>query len=420
MDNDMDKKPTLKIQLLQYIAAAGTIQRSRLRQPFTKSNYRYYAQTLKSLIDDGYVIVIRERKRNYLEVTKLGKKELESKNIELGNVAIMPIINKTNSKITDTRRKLYAEAAGMCFANGYHVSDHARLEFLYGHGTKEEQQEAKKLFIEQLKDGIYYEVGELRVAQKNVYGKSEIANQTRMVGILFVKQELFYVYCIGDSLITWKTTCEERAVQFYLDFLAKSNVICQYVHIEKHPRAIIIGSSLKMIPAIVYGRKNGIRRTDIRIDTVQESSAKGRISSENLAQVFSAAYFVPSNKMGISMLKAVCTVTDNVRDILFTKWLDKHGYMRLSSKRYYQGVDRNTGNRFIFAPYIDLIEFRYYKLQDEVAHFIIPNGTQEAVSRVMGPLLKSAENMRGAALKFKPCDANGVILDGNWLYVGGM
>ena len=192
------------------------------------------------------------------------------------------------------------------------------------------------------------------------------------------------------------------------------------MHIEKHPRAIIIGSSLKMIPAIIYGRKNGIRRTDIRIDTVQESSAKGRISSENLAQVFSAAYFVPSNKMGISMLKAVCTVTDNVRDILFSKWLDKHGYMRLSSKRYYQGVDRNTGNRFIFAPYIDLIEFRYYKLQDEVAHFIIPNGTQEAVSRVMGPLLKSAENMRGAALKFKPCDANGVILDGNWLYAGGM
>lgn len=114
---------------------------------------------------------------------------------------------------------------------------------------------------------------------------------------------MFYVYCMEDSLITWKTTCEERAVQFYLYFLDKSDGIRQYVNIEKNPRAILA-------VRLEWFRSYGIRRTDIRIDTAQANSAKGRISSENLAQIFSAAYFVSSNKMSISMLKSVCTVAD--------------------------------------------------------------------------------------------------------------
>lgn len=416
----MNKKLILKWQILQYLLNVGMVQRSKLYQPFMENDYRHYARVLKSLIDDNYVEVKREKEKNYLIITRLGRKRLEEEKEEFKNIIDEPIINKTNARITKTRRKLYADAAGLCMANKYHVTGHPRFDLLYGNGSAEEVKDAKEVFAKQLKEGIYYEISEIRNAYQKVFGKSEIASQTRMVGVLFIETRMMYVYCIGDSLIAWKTNGEERATQFYIDFFLKSDVIARLIRIERIPRAIIIGDTLKMVPALLHGRKNGIKRLSSKVDSAQANGAQGRISADNLSKIFSAAYYIPTRKIGINMLRIVCTITDEICEELFSKWIKKRGYMRLSSKQYCQGINRNTGDRVIFSPYIDLIELRYYKRQNEVAHFVISNGTQEAVSRAMGPLLESAENMRGVALKFKPCDENGVVLDGNWLYAGGM
>ena len=59
----MDKKLILKWQILQYLLNVGMVQRSKLYQPFMENDYRHYARVLKSLIDDNYVEVKREKEK---------------------------------------------------------------------------------------------------------------------------------------------------------------------------------------------------------------------------------------------------------------------------------------------------------------------------------------------------------------------
>lgn len=405
----------LKRKILLYLYDVQIVQRTKLYQPFTEYDYKHYAKVVHDLIDEGFIEIKRDKRKNYIEITADGKRYAEV--LKSKAETEFPVVNKYNSRITKERRKQYADVAGLCLANEIHVMDHPALELLYGENTNEAKA-ARELFVQQLENGIYYEIMEVRNAYQALYGKTDLVSRSRLVGVIFYKSRIIYVYAISSTLIVWKTIGESRTIDFYNDFFTKSLFLRKHLVVVNKPEVVVVGDSLSMVPALVHGRKKGIKDSDAKIDAALSVVAQGRINAYNLALIFSQAYFIPTTSMGIGMMRVVCALDNKTRDVLFSKWLDKRGYMKMTTRKYTQGIDRQTGRRIIFAPYMDLIELEHYCKQNEKAHFVIPHGTQDAISRTVGPLLESAEDMRGVALKFKSYDENGVAVDGKWLKNG--
>lgn len=112
-------------------------------------------------------------------------------------------------------------------------------------------------------------------------------------------------------------------------------------------------------------------------------------------------------------MRLACVMGEKEKEEACDRWFDSvKGVTRIKSLPYHQGTAAN-GHRVVYMPYMDLIELEFYRNQGDPCHFVIPAATQEAVSRVMGPLLLSAQSLKGTKLKYRRYDSKGAPVDGS-------
>ena len=235
-------KDSLGVEILRYLNHAGQVPRKNLYTPFIGYAYRYYARVVKQLIEEGYLSVTRYNRVNCVAITDKGKAQLTdlfsedeemSRNIqEEKKTAYTPKQKK--------RQKLVSDMEGLCQANGFWTSaaDKPSLIALMK-GTKETKDE--NFFKEAVDNGVYYSMGEIRSTYIEVIGKNEIANWTRLIGVLFFKGHLSFLYSVDKTLIKWMATNEQRSVDFIINFLKMSPVITKYIQFFEHPTCIVCG-----------------------------------------------------------------------------------------------------------------------------------------------------------------------------------
>lgn len=399
----------LSILILEHLHKCGMTPRKNLYTPFSSYGYRYYASIVQRLINEGYLEVVRYKELNHVKITPKGEKALlekYGKKSELNEIKA-----KDASPKMRKRQMLVSEVIGLCEANGFYTGKgHPPLVHLYGIGDQTEIRESEAEFEEHLTEGIFYSAGEIRLAFIEVVGKNEIANWSRLVGVVLFGHRMTFVYSVGESLIRWMPSCEDRTVSMVQYFLMRSDIIRTHITQDEHPSCIVCGRGMTMIPKIVTGRKWGRISDNKTTETGRAKFARDHINSHNLGKVFGAAYYVTVERHGVSDFRLACMIDEAKKEELCDSWFGSiETATRLKTLPYHQGVSR-TRARVIYMPYMDLIELEFYRKQGEPAHFVIPSGTQEAVSRVMGPLLLSARSLKGTILKFNRYDANGASL----------
>lgn len=404
----------LSIYILEYLYKVKEVQRKNLSVPFSGYSYKYYARVLKRLIDEGYIEVFKKNKVNNVRLAPKGLEEYLRKQ-RMANKEIHKEPKKPQyTKGAKRRKSLVTNALGLCEGCGIIIAEEEKpplIELVKNRGPESEYYENE--FASCLDSGVFYSANEIRRAYISVYGQNEIANWTRLIGVVFIGKRMTFVYSIGDKLIKWRSGSEDRTIAFIKEFLIGSDCIGRHIESPNNINCIVCGKSNSMIPKIVTGRRWGKIEESETTERFRAAIAKDHINSHNLSKVFSCAYYVPMNKIGVNSFLLACMMGEAEKEVACNKWFDSvAGVTRIESFPYHQGVS-GKGERVVYMPYIDLIELEFYKRQGTPCHFVIPKGTQEAVSRVMGPLLLSAQGLKGTKLKYRRYDDKGAPVDGS-------
>lgn len=403
-------KASLGEEILRYLNKTGRIPRKNLYTPFIGYSYRYYARVVQKMIDEDWIRVERYNRKNHIAITEKGKAQLQSAYIDDKKEVdtIQQESAKPRSKKQQKRKKLVADIEGLCVANDFLVTCQEKpslLEIMRSH----DDEAVAAIFHSAVNHGLYYSTTELRKAYIEIIGKNEIANWSRLVGILFFKGHLTFLYSVDKTLIQWMPTNEKRSVDFLLNFLKRSPIITSEIQFEKYPYCIVAGEGMSMIPKLVTGRKWGRTYGSQNTERYRAKFAASHINAHNLAKVFCAAYYAPVAKSGVDMFRLVSMLSDSTRDQIADIWFDKIKTAdRIKSMRYQQGVTTNNKHeRVVYLPAIDLIELEYLVKQNVPCHIVAPKGTQEAISRVMGPLVLSIRSLDGEKLQYTKYNSYG-------------
>ena len=194
------------------------------------------------------------------------------------------------------RERLVGDVIGLCEGCEMMMENKPPLRALLGQCTGKESERYEKEFEKCLLNGIFYSTQEIRQAYIDIVGKNEIANWSRLVGVIFMGTQLSFVYSVGDTLIKWRSGSEDRSVKLIRDFLIKSDCIKRNIENPKYVNCVICGKGMSMVPKIVIGRRWGKIEEEEQLERFRASIAKDHINSHNLAKVFAAAYYVPMNK----------------------------------------------------------------------------------------------------------------------------
>lgn len=406
-------KDSLGIEVLRYLNHAGQIPRKNLYTPFVSYSYRYYARVVKELIKEGYVSVIRHARVNCVAITDAGKAQLYSMYSE--DEDSMRIIKEEKTAAytpkQKKRRKLVSDMEGLCQANDFIVSAADKPSLVDLMGTP--STDVYEFFEEAIDNGVYYSMGEIRAAYIETLGKNEIANWTRLVGVLFFKGHLSFLYSVDKTLIQWMPINEQRSVDFILKFFRMSPVLTKSVRFYEHPTCIVCGEGMTMIPKLVTGRKWGRTDGDENAERYKAKFATSHINAHNLGKVFCTAYYSPCSKAGVDMFRLASMLSEPVRDHAAENWFQSVSTAtRLNTLRYHQGVTLNgKRERVVYIPCVDLIELDFLKKQNTPCHVIAPKGTQEAISRTLGPLVLSIRSLEGEKLRFNRYNEFGAPAD---------
>lgn len=406
-------KNSLAHKILAYLARAGGIPRKNLYTAFQQQvSYNHFSQITKRLINEGYLEIYREKNLNHIRMGERGRLELREK---ARNNPEDPAWNTTcvkpRNKQEKKRIELVAGVLGLC--EGANIKTLATekppLQDLFETKNEEKIHNVKQA----LNQGVFYSTQEIRKSYSEYGGVGEeFSNWSRLIGIVIIKNKISFVYSINNKLIRWIITCEKRTVDTISNFLLQSKIIRENVCIPQKPNCIIAGKGYSMIPKLVYGRKWGnIKGEEKGIEKHRARVAKDNINAHNLSRVYGSAYYVPIERGGRDLFRVSAQLDENTKRAIFDKWLsDKNKTITvvpLETGRYPEGITLNR-EHIVYMPYIDLIELEYHKKQNLPKHFVIPTKTQEAVSRVMGPNILSARNLKGAQIEFSRYDKNGI------------
>ena len=400
-------KDSLGIEILKHLNKSGRIPRKNLYTPFVSYSYRYYARVVQQLLEEGCVKVERFGRRNCISITEVGTEVLAEmyEDDDEEAQAIQSEKAKARSAKARKRKKLVADVEGLCVANGFLVSAQEKpslLELAHADEGSDMADELEEEFSDAMQAGVYYSTRELRSAYIAALGKNEIANWTRLVGIVLYKGNLSFLYSVDKTLIKWLPANEKRTVDFLIDFLRKIKIVSRHVVFEKHPICMVCGEGMTMVPKIVTGRKWGRTDSDKNSERYKAKLAATHINSHNLAKIYSAAYYVPVNKTGVDMFRLAAVLSEATREQLANHWFSElRTATRLMTLRYHQGVTTNgKRERVVYIPCIDLIELEYLAQQGTPCHVVAPKGTQQAISRVLGTLVLSIRSLEGERLHY--------------------
>lgn len=405
---------SLGLQILQHLNRSGQMPRKNLYTPFVSYAYEYYRQVVQKLIEDGYIQISKDKRKriNCVSITAKGQEELLKHHNSSKEEAetIKKETGKAKTPKEKKRAKLVADVEGLCIANDFLVSAAEKPSFA---SLFSDDECVAEEFAQAVEQGVYYTTKEIRDAYISLIGKNEIANWTRLIGVLFRNRSIFFLYSVDKVLIKWMASCEERTVGSIIDFIKRSGIITDNILILPAQTCVVCGEGMTMIPKIVTGRKWGRTREGENSERYRKKAAASSINSHNLSKVFCVAYYVPGNKTGVEMFNYATGLTEQNKERLADNWFNSiTTAIRLKTLSYHQGVTTNNKNeRVVFIPCVDLIELEFLKGQNVPCHMIVPKGTEQGIARVMGPLILSMRSITGEILSFERYDETGAPLN---------
>jgi len=398
--------------VLEYLYGAGYVMRKNLYTPFVKFNYKYYASIVNRLVKEEYIETIKINGKVHLQITEKGVYELTEKYIEKDkSLNDIQALNLNKSR-TEKRKVIVADVVGLCMASGI-ISDPQEkppLEELLNIYNRNLPDEKRREYELLLMSGVFYSTGEIRTANKNIFGESEIANWTRLVGVVFMAPNVTYIYSVDRSLIKWVVTNERKAIYTMNILFTHSNFLSEIIRFNRKPSCIVCGKGFAMIPKLIYGRKWG-KLYEGKKDEMLDRIANVHINARNLSEIFESAYYVTTDRHGVACFLTTLQLDKNSKEEQCETWFEKSDRgIHISHFGFYQGVSEKK-ERIVYMPYIDLIELQYYKKQSIPCRLVIPKGTQEAISRVMGEYVISMESLAGEQLKYSNYDRTGAKIE---------
>ena len=394
----------LNYRILEYLEGSGGIPRKNVYTPFAKNNYRHFTRTLAALISEGKVELYRYKNLNHVRITEIGRACLNEHRIRQTSEAIGQKKAKPRNKKDENRLSLVNDVRGLCEGCGFLTEQKPDLVLL----SHFPEQNIEEQWLKADEQGVFYTAKEIRRAYKELKGKNEIINMSRLVGVLFLKGHLSYIYAVGKKLIKWLSTNELRTIESIEDFLYGIKAIKNNSK-DSSRSAIIVGRGFSLIPKIVTGRTCG-ESEEGKKEYFSSIRAREHINSHNLQKVFDSAYYVQASRQGVAPFRAAALLSADTRDYLVEKWYSGAvGLTGVRGAKYIQGVNRNM-EKVIYLPFMDLIELEYYRNQREPAHLVVDKTVSEAVSRCLGPLCLSIRDNTGELLNPQRFDINGALL----------
>lgn len=408
-------KINLSVKIMATLAVMGKVQRKKLFLPFqSEYSYGYFAVVVRDLLKDGLLKISRQYKINFIELTPLGIQRVKQMKLEeLGVEEYKRILKEENGKIRrNKRRSLVADLIMLCRASDILTlaKDKPRLESFYSPKAHISDE-----LVVALNNGIFYSLGEIKKAfLKSADVGGEFSNWTRLVGIILIKNRIYFAYSVGDSLIRINLSCETRTIETIVELLKRSEFLKEVLQYPAKPYCIVAGDSMNMVPKIVYGKKNGTKDESTKQNKIafRKIISQKHVNAEMLSQIFSAAYFVPVSSQGREFFKVAINLSEQTRELLIKKWLEgkNDSLMRLQGEPYGKSIDSN-GDFHFYIPCIDMIEILYLQNQNNAIHLVIPQDTQEVYSRCLGTLLLSAHSLLGHPLQFGIYSKEGYRID---------
>lgn len=405
---------SLKEHILEYMLKIHSIPRKELRRAFEEYEYTNYSEKVKELIQDGYIEDFRYKGLINLKITSKGIDFLRENDEEIYSTEKVrkKVLQETATPKSRKRRSMENTVILLCKANGVLTdsSEKPKLINVFTSSSDQLSYSEKKLFAEKISKGIFYTTSEIREVEQAMYNNHEIGNWSKLIGIIFKDTTVKFIYNINDSLNYWNAISEKRTVKGILELLTQSSFINEYIEIYDYPDCIICGKGYSMIPKIIYGRKKGKKDVNKATDRYQTLIAAEQTTVENFSKVFAHAYYVSDLRRGTKEFKDAIDITVEKKKEICNKWFrSRNNVIRSNTLRYNQGVSQKQ-ERIAYMPILDLIELRFLKDQGEKVHLVVPEGTQESVSRVMGPLVLSIRDLTGEKKKYNNYDKNGTLL----------
>lgn len=375
-------------QIILFLASNGETSKKELRLPFSYISNSWFSQKYRQLIADGYIEEHKGSSFTRVRLTRKGfayvKQEYPDREIAK-NAGKNDYNKRRRKKVISSCRALFA-GAGICVSG----KRKPPLTDLCSNVVKI-QSAAESLFDAALKDGIFYSSGELKALALHLNGADDVSYNARMVGVLFFRHDVFYVYAINGKLSQAYASSENRMVQFIGNCLSNIPAFSRFADRldtkNSVRRCLVVGTPRGTMTKMFYGTGHG---TDTLASDVSAAAMKrldrwkmSHLTYKNLSSLFSSVFFVPGNAAGVAELRVINGAAGNYRELARKTVAG----MKLTPTGACRELcwEPETETNIIPMPYVDMREldeyYRYLNNRSETATVIAPHAYKDPLSR---------------------------------------
>lgn len=404
------EQDTVRTRILYMLEMSQEMKRRSIAENVAGGCRRHIYQEIARLIDDGLIEVYRKdtyRSPQYVRLTENGQRELDR------------IMYKSESDMIRTRnperKQRLLQTENLLAGCGCDVAHKNFPAGMIIDGSKDDLDEQRKNILQKMaSQGVYYEIGTIRDVIDELYGHGPL-DATRCMGLLIRKSNLLYVYNVGDTLIYFNQTIENRAIMLIEKAMKSSYVIdtCLDINFVEGPRCLLLIQDYDSLVNIFFQTKTGEKGINNELYKLNN-----RISLDSLTSVYKQVHVMTLQQKKSSArqfeLKNIVDTNEIRRDGLARSWCNNHpGTMLLDCPSGSQMIYVDSGEEIFLWIDNDIVAlYRLYKSKKPVHVVLGRSGPEQAIAHILGTRLLSIETYLGKALAYTPYDDDGHPLVG--------
>lgn len=240
-----------------------------------------------------------------------------------------------------------------------------------------------------LSKGIFYPSSVIKRALKR-RGIKEPTKSSRMVGVLLLQEDIFMCYSTLNRMMQFDDATEKAACEYILGLFTGYEPYHKYaeVHAREQPDALILAQSMEMLPALVTGHKGGVYRSP----RVLKYRRKYNFLSAK-CKLFRTIFFFSTDRYSVERLRLASHLSRSRRAEDVQSFFDAaqpYGYIFTGELPYLQAYHQPSGLPAVCFPFYDLMQLYSLRSNNQQLIVLLPDGHEEYIARIFGPLLKAA------------------------------
>lgn len=271
--------------------------------------YKYKSRQLVSLVSDGYIGQVVQRKHTYCYLTNKGFRflaECEPKYKQDKKIIAEQkyVKGKFNSDVSRAETMFCLERFGMGtkvfpdetipFQELLRVRRPEIPEMKNCFQTESNGSPTNEEIIELLEKGVFYSSSELKRTAKLFDRNSDDFKFTRFTGILIHHRKMYVTYDMMNRMLKWKESCEDAGIDAIRGMLTDYEGTIDIR--EEDAEAILIGQRLSDVKRLVWG--------NAKREPTAEDMAKIRFLSSELlwagnTKLYQKIYYMPTEHYGM-------------------------------------------------------------------------------------------------------------------------